>query len=143
VLNDLFSDNPGHSLYLRVRSAEEVGGWHQADRMGVSVGVVYDSEVNGCVTYLEQEMDHLVKHLQSFELVVGLNNKRFDNMVLSAYTSIDLIQQYCRSDIEITRDLLYYALEQGFLLFANKAKQKVRLPLAVEKTIEDILRSRY
>ncbi len=177
-----------------IRSAEEVGGWHQAHRMGVSVGVVYDSEINGCVTYLEHEMDRLVKHLQSFELVVGFNNKRFDNMVLSAYTGIDLnslpaldlleethnylgyrvslnslaehtlgkaktadglqalqwykegridlIQQYCRSDVEITRDLLFHALEQGFLLFANKAKQRVRLPLALEKTIMNILRSR-
>ena len=177
-----------------IRSAEEVGGWHQAHRMGVSVGVVYDSEINGCVTYLEHEMDRLVKHLQSLDLIVGFNNKRFDNIVLSAYTSIDLnslpaldlleethnylgyrlslnslaehtlgkaktadglqalqwykegridlIQQYCRSDVEMTRDLLYHALEQGFLLFANKSKQKVRLPLALEKTIVNILSKR-
>jgi DEAD/DEAH box helicase domain-containing protein len=52
---------------------------------------------------------------------------------------IDLIQRYCRMDVEITRDLLYHCLEQGFLLFANKAKQKVRLPLALEKTIVNIL----
>ncbi|MBU1567240.1 MAG: DEAD/DEAH box helicase [Proteobacteria bacterium] len=174
-----------------IRSAEEVGGWNQAHRMGVSVGVVFDSEINDCVTYLEHEMDRLVTHLQSFELVVGFNNKRFDNIVLSSYTNIDLnslpaldlleethnylgyrlslnslaqhtlgkaktadglqalkwykegridlIQRYCRSDVEITRDLLYHALEQGFLLFTNKAKQKVRLPLALEKTIANIL----
>ncbi|MDK9707735.1 MAG: DEAD/DEAH box helicase [Desulforhopalus sp.] len=174
-----------------IRSAEEVGGWHQAQRMGISVAVVYDSEIGDCVTYLEHEMSDLVKHLQTFELVVGFNNKRFDNIVLSAYTDIDLqslptldlleeahkylgyrlslnslaehtlgqaksadglqalkwykegridlIQQYCRKDVEITRDLLLYALEQGFLLFTNKAKQKVRLPLNLEKTIESIL----
>ncbi len=174
-----------------IRSAEEVGGWHQAHLMGVSVGVVYDSEINDCVTYLEREMDMLVKHLQSFDLIVGFNNKRFDNRVLSSYTSIDLnslpaldlleethnylgyrlslnslaehtlgkvktadglqalkwykegridlIQRYCRSDVEITRDLLYHALEQGFLIFANKAKQKVRLPLALEKVIVNIV----
>ncbi len=174
-----------------IRSAEEVSGWHQAHRMGVSVAVVYDSEINDCVTYLEHELDRLVTHLQSFELVVGFNNKRFDNIVLSSYTSIDLnslptldlleethnylgyrlslnslaehtlgkaktadglqalkwykegridlIQRYCRSDVEITRDLLYHALEHGFLLFANKAKQTVRLPLALEKAIGNIL----
>ncbi len=174
-----------------IRSAEEVGGWHHADKMGVSVAVVYDSEINDCVTYLEHEMDQLITHLQSFALIVGFNNKRFDNKVLSSYTTIDLnrlptldlleethnylgyrlslnslaehtlgtaktadglqalkwykegridlIQRYCRKDVEITRDLLYHALEQGFLLFANKAKQKVRLPLALEKRIVDIL----
>lgn len=174
-----------------IRSAEEVGGWHHAEKMGVSVAVVYDSTLNDFVTYLEDEMDRLVRHLQSLQLVVGFNNKRFDNKVLSAYTSvdlnklpsldlleeahnhlgyrlslnslaehtlgqaksadglqalqwykegrIDLIQKYCRKDVEITRDLLYHALEQGFLLFTNKARQKVRLPLALEKTIGKIL----
>ena len=52
---------------------------------------------------------------------------------------IDLIQSYCRKDVEITRDILYYALEQGFLLFTNKAKQVVRLPLALDTAIEKIL----
>lgn len=174
-----------------IRSAEEVGGWHRAQRMGISVAVVYDSEIGDCVTYLEHEISDFVKHLQTFELVVGFNNKRFDNLVLSAYTDIDLqflptldlleeahkylgyrlslnslaeqtlgqaksadglqalkwykegrldlIQKYCRKDVEITRDLLYHALEHGFLLFANKAKQKVRLPLKLETTIESIL----
>ena len=53
---------------------------------------------------------------------------------------IDLIQHYCKKDVEITRDILYHALEQGFLLFANKAKQTVRLPLALDAVIEKILR---
>jgi DEAD/DEAH box helicase domain-containing protein len=174
-----------------IRSAEEVGGWHHADRMGVSVAVVYDSVLGDYVTYLEHEMVDLIKHLRSFDLLVGFNNKRFDNKVLSAYTDfdlnrlpsldlleethnylgyrlslnslaehtlgkgktadglqalqwykegrIDLIQRYCRSDVEITRDLLHHGLEQGFLIFANKAKQKVRLPLALERTIVAIL----
>ena len=174
-----------------IRSAEEVGGWQQAQKMGVSVAVVYDSEIDACVTYLEHEMAQLVNHLQTLKLVVGFNNKRFDNKVLSSYTNvdlnalpaldlleethnylgyrislnslaehtlgktktadglqalrwykegrIDLIQKYCRSDVEITRDLLYHALEHGFLIFANKAKQKVRLPLSLENTIFRIL----
>ena len=32
----------------------------------------------------------LVRHLQQLDLVVGFNNKRFDNRVLSAYTSFNL-----------------------------------------------------
>ncbi|MBB5346497.1 DEAD/DEAH box helicase [Desulfoprunum benzoelyticum] len=48
---------------------------------------------------------------------------------------IDLIAQYCRKDVEITRDLLHFALEKGYLLFQNKAAKTVRLPLALEKII--------
>jgi len=174
------------------RSAAEVGGWHKCEKMGISVGVVFDSKLNDFVTYLEDEIVGLIDHLQSFDLVVGFNNRRFDNRVLSAYTTedmgrlptldlleevhaylgyrlslnrlaestlgveksadglqalkwykegrIDLISHYCRKDVEITRDLLYHALEWGYLLFANKAKQKVRLPLALDAAIETILR---
>ncbi|EKD39511.1 MAG: hypothetical protein ACD_75C00380G0003 [uncultured bacterium] len=174
-----------------IRSADEVGGWNQAHKMGISVAVVFDSELNDYVTYLEHEIDQLVNHLSSFNLIVGFNNKRFDNRVLSAYTSadlnqlpsldlleevhkylgyrlsldslaehtlgakktadglqalkwykegrLDLIQHYCRKDVEITRNLLYHGLEQGYFLFTNKAKQKVRLPLTLEKTICGIL----
>jgi DEAD/DEAH box helicase domain-containing protein len=176
-----------------IRSAEEVGGWKNACRMGVSVAVVYDSEINDFVTYLEHEIDKLVSHLASFDLIVGFNNKRFDNRVLSAYTDknlallptldlleeihsylgyrlslnrlaehtlgakksadglqalawykegrIDLIQHYCKKDVELTRDILFHGLEQGFLLFANKAKQIVRLPLALDTAIENILKN--
>lgn len=167
-----------------IRSAEEVGGWHKCEKMGVSVGVVFDSQLGDYVTYLEHEVNDLVDHLQRLDLVVGFNNRRFDNRVLSAYTNIDLdglptldlleviydflgyrlslnrlaestlgikksadglqalkwyregridlIQQYCRKDVEITRDLLYYGLEKGYFLFTNKAKQKVRLPLVLD-----------
>lgn len=72
------------------RSANEVGGWHRAERMGISVAVVYDSRLEGYVTYLEDEIDQLVTHLFELELVVGFNNKRFDNKVLSRYTNKDL-----------------------------------------------------
>lgn len=176
-----------------IRSAEEVGGWGKAHRMGVSVAVLFDSLAGECITFLEGEMDQLIERLQRSDLIVGFNNKRFDNVVLSAYTKenlsllptldlleeihgylgyrlslnrlaevtlgekksadglqalqwykegrIDLIQKYCRKDVIITRDLLYYALEKGYLLFSNKAKQEVRLPLALDKKIAAILQN--
>jgi DEAD/DEAH box helicase domain-containing protein len=69
------------------RSAHEVGGWHRAERMGVSVAVLYDSRENTFFSFQEHEIDRLIDHLFSLDLVVGFNNKRFDNRVLSAYTS--------------------------------------------------------
>ena len=68
------------------RSAAEVGGWHRSDRMGISVVVLYDSVADSFRTYLEKDIPGLIGDLQSFELVVGFNNKRFDNRVLSAYS---------------------------------------------------------
>jgi len=68
------------------RSAAEVGGWHRADRMGISVAVLYDSVSDSFKTYLEKDIRDLISDLRTFDLVVGFNNKRFDNRVLSAYT---------------------------------------------------------
>jgi DEAD/DEAH box helicase domain-containing protein len=72
------------------RSAAEVGGWHRADRMGISVAVLYDSDSDCFKTYLEKDIPDLIRDLQSFDLVVGFNNKRFDNKVLSAYSVFNL-----------------------------------------------------
>ena len=72
------------------RSAIESGGWSMAHRMGVSVGVIYDSQLDGFVTYFEDEIDRLLEHLFSCQLVVGYNCKRFDYVVLTPYTRENL-----------------------------------------------------
>lgn len=72
------------------RSAQEVGGWHRAARMGISVAVLYDGRLDEFFTFEEHETGQLIEHLFSLELVIGFNNKRFDNQVLSAYTSRQL-----------------------------------------------------
>jgi DEAD/DEAH box helicase domain-containing protein len=163
------------------RSAAEVGGWHRAERMGVSMGVVYDSREERFFAYREEEMEKLVDRLFSCDLVVGFNNLRFDNRVLSAYTGrdlaalptldilqeiirrlgyrlsldrvaehtlgakksadglaalrwyaqgrFDLIEEYCRKDVEITRDIYLFGRRNGHILFANKAGEVVRCPV--------------
>jgi DEAD/DEAH box helicase domain-containing protein len=164
------------------RSAAEVGGWHRADRMGVSVAVLYDSADAGFHVFLEQDMHKLMQHLKDLELVVGFNVKRFDYKVLSAYAGkerfdrlptldmLDVIQQrlgyrlsldhlakatlmaektadglqalawwaegrvqkiidYCTKDVAITRDLYLHGRDKGYLLFTNKARKLVRLPV--------------
>ncbi len=180
------SELPGHFAVFDVetkKSAAEVGGWHRAERMGVSVVVLYDSQIDGYLTFYEDEIDKLVCHLQKVQLVVGFNNKRFDNRVLSAYTRFDLnslptfdileevkgrlgyrlsldrlaehtlgvtktadglqalkwykegrmdeIVQYCQKDVEITRDLFLFGIENGYLIFQNKAGHKVRCPFGI------------
>jgi len=173
------------------RSAQEVGGWHRAERMGVSVAVLYDAGSDTFSSYREEDIGRLVDRLFSLDLVIGFNNKRFDNRVLGAYTEkrlgdlptldileeiytqlgyrlslerlaehtlgvrksgngllalqwfqegrLDLIDRYCRKDVEITRDLFLYGLRRRYLLFRNKAGMVVRLPVDFANRVQDIL----
>ena len=169
------------------KSAQEVGGWHRADRMGISVAVLYDSELDEYITFREHDIPDLVEHLKRLDLVVGFNNKRFDNMVLSAYTSFDLnrlptldileevknrlgyrlsldhlgeqtlnakksanglmalkwykqgridkIIEYCKKDVEITKDIFLFGFRNQYLLFKNKAGKKVRCPVRFDASL--------
>jgi DEAD/DEAH box helicase domain-containing protein len=92
------------------RSAAEVGGWHRADRMGISVAILYDSASDSFKTYLEKDIPDLIKDLQSFELVVGFNNKQFDNRVLSAYTVFNLESLPTLDIMDVIKDRLGYRL---------------------------------
>ena len=42
---------------------------------------------------------------------------------------LDLIESYCRKDVEITRDLFAYGLARGHLLFDRKAEGRLRVPV--------------
>ena len=172
-------------------SAQEVGGWHRADLMRVSVAVLYESEGEEFTVYTEATIDQLISRLFKLDLVIGFNNKRFDNKVLSAYSdqdlgllpSFDLLEviseqlgyrlslqrlaektlkvnkegdglealrwfrqgemaklvEYCRKDVEITRDLFYFGLRQRHLLFQNKAGKEVRLPVDFAQSMQAVL----
>ncbi|MBM9616461.1 DEAD/DEAH box helicase [Desulfobulbus rhabdoformis] len=163
------------------KSAAEVGGWNKAEKMLVSVAVVYDAMLDDYLVFREGEVGELIQHLQSLELVVGFNNKRFDNQVLNGYGEhglathptvdilevvknqlgyrlslnnlaentlgvqksadglmalkwyrqgrIDKIITYCTKDVEVTRDLFLFGLENRYLLFKNKAGSLVRCPV--------------
>jgi DEAD/DEAH box helicase domain-containing protein len=71
------------------RSAAEVGGWHRADRMGISCGVVYDAQKDVFNEYGDSQISSLIEDLKAFELVVGFNIKRFDYRVLKGYSDFD------------------------------------------------------
>jgi DEAD/DEAH box helicase domain-containing protein len=43
---------------------------------------------------------------------------------------IGKIEEYCRQDVAVTRDLFLFGRENGYLLFTNKAKQLVRVPVS-------------
>lgn len=106
------------------KSAAEVGGWHNAHKMGISVAVVYDSQLDGFVTYLEHETDKLVEHLFSLDLVVGFNNRRFDNIVLGAYSRKNLHNLVVLDLLEVVRKQLGYRLSLDSLAKFTLGKEK-------------------
>jgi len=163
------------------RSAQEVGGWHRADNMGISCAVLYNSKTNTYDTYRDHQIEDLIAVMRQMKLIIGFNIKRFDYRVLSGYVQtdysqfqtldllehvhqrlgyrlslghlgeitlgapksanglqalrwwkegkIDEIIDYCKKDVEITRDLYIFGKQKGYVLFRNKAKQIVRLPV--------------
>ena len=74
------------------KSADEVGGWNNISRMGLSVGVTYSSARGDYRIYGEKQVDDLLTDLQRADLVVGFNVLRFDYEVLHGYTAYDLTQ---------------------------------------------------
>ncbi len=163
------------------RSAAEVGGWHKAGDMGVSIVVVYDSKSAKFTAYTQEELGALFIQLRQCQCVVGFNNSRFDYAVLQTFAPYDLqslptvdmlqkikerlsyrvsldniaaatlgepksadglqalqwwkegeiekIRVYCQKDVEITQRVYLFGLEHGYVLFTNKAGQKVRVPV--------------
>ncbi len=71
------------------RLAQEVGGWRNAARMGVSLAVAH-SERDGFLTFSEERIPALIDLLCRADLVVGFNQLRFDYEVLKAYTDVNL-----------------------------------------------------
>ena len=72
------------------RSAEEVGGWHNAHLMRVSLAVIHDSLEQRFTTFFEADVERLLQRLAGADLVIGFNVRRFDYQVLRGYTDFDL-----------------------------------------------------
>jgi len=82
-----------HYMVLDVetrRSALEVGGWHRAGDMGVSVAVLYDSGTDAFLPFEQDALPELFRLLMQAELVVGFNVLGFDYAVLQPFAEIRL-----------------------------------------------------
>jgi DEAD/DEAH box helicase domain-containing protein len=156
------------------RSADEVGGWSKAHRMGIAVAVALHLEEGRFETFLEPDVPRLVAALKGAGLVIGYNSRRFDYAVLSGYTGedyartlptldlletlhgrlrfrvglghvaretlgvdksadglaslewvrqgrLDLVEEYCRRDVEILRDVYLFGRREGHVVVSTKA----------------------
>ena len=72
------------------KSADDVGGWNNIHKMGLAVGVVWDSVDQDYFVYEEKEAKKLVEKLRAADLVVGFNVIGFDYTVLQPYSDFDL-----------------------------------------------------
>ncbi len=157
---------------------EEVGGREHADRLGMSLGVVYDYGSGLYRTYFEANAGDLVDEVLSADLVVGFNIIRFDYVVLQPYTLHDLkkvktldilsqttavlgfrvslesfvqatlgvgkmadglqavewfkagrldkLEEYCRKDVDLTRQLYEFGKQNGRIYFLEKTSGRRR-----------------
>lgn len=161
------------------KSAAQVGGWHHSDMMRMSLGVVYDHSDRSYTTYREEQVQELIQHLLSADMVVGFNIDHFDLQVLSYYSRYvnriktfdmlpeikkvlthrlsldalakhtlgqgktaeglqaiawfeqsqwDLLEAYCQADVALTKDLFFFALRYGYLLYERQG-EIIKIPL--------------
>ncbi len=97
------------------RSAEEVGGWHNAHLMRLAVGVVWDTRSERFESFGEAEVHRLLQRLAEADLVVGFNVLRFDYAVLRGYTDKDLERLATFDVLEAIRDRIGFRLSLGHL----------------------------
>jgi DEAD/DEAH box helicase domain-containing protein len=162
------------------RSAQEVGGWNNAHKMGISVGVALVLEEGRFEVFPEERVGDLAELLDRATLVVGFNIRRFDFRVLSGYTGLDyarrlrtldlledvhrrigfrvklddlaketlgagksadglqclewvkqgrfdLVEAYCRRDVEVLRDLYLHGRREGCVWFRHEERGRVKV----------------
>ncbi|MDI9401373.1 MAG: ribonuclease H-like domain-containing protein [Verrucomicrobiota bacterium] len=117
------------------RSAEEVGGWGYADRMGMSIGVTYSTARGSYQIYDEAHVMDLIHELQRADLVVGYNHCGFDYKVLMGYYPMDLCA------IIPSLDMLEEV--QKFISHRLKMDSLAQITLGVEKTAEGLQALRW
>ena len=94
------------------KSSEEVGGWHNAQEMLVSVVVTHSSADNRFHIYEEDDLSSLFEDLRQADLIVGYNIQDFDYAVLSRYApysvenlpTLDMmkvVQAQCRKKVKL------------------------------------------
>ncbi len=72
------------------RSAKEVGGWHNAADMGVSIAVLYDSSDDSFTPYTQDELGLLFNRLTQASRIIGFNIVKFDYSVLQPFCPYNL-----------------------------------------------------
>jgi len=74
------------------KSANEVGGWANVDKMLVSIAVSWSGR-DGFRQWSENEMPAFIGYLIQFDRIISYNGDGFDSKVVSHYGDVSLIQK--------------------------------------------------
>lgn len=162
-------------------SADDVGGWRNSHKMGISAAVVYSFEKDGYEVYTEKDADLFISRLEGAKCIIGFNNVGFDNKVITGYRipdfsktmvfdiladvlsktgrrfsldnmagatigasktadglqalewykngEMDKIIEYCKADVEVTKNLFLHGAERGFVNALLKEGAVIRIPV--------------
>lgn len=97
------------------RSAQEVGGWHNAAAMGVSCAVLWDMQSGTFEDYLQEDLPAMTRRLTQFDLVVGFNVLGFDYRVLRGCLDFDFHALPTLDILKVVLDRLGYRLSLDHL----------------------------
>lgn len=86
------------------RLAQEVGGWDNIDRLGVSAAVLLDIEPDKYIHFTEDLVQALIDSIHGAERIIGFNLIRFDYVVLKPY-GLDLTQTLVDKTTDMLRDV--------------------------------------
>ena len=111
------------------KSADEVGGWGNISKMGMSIGVTYSTARGEYKIYGEPQVNDLIAELQRADLIVGFNNLRFDYEVLHGYSALDLTQLPTLDMLVVLNEKLGHRLSLDSIATAT---------FGVEKTAEGL-----
>lgn len=95
---------PGDIVYFDLetrRTANDVGGWGNKHKMGISVAVTFSTKLNEYMIYTEDEAGALIDQLRRADLVVGFNHIGFDYEVLLGHSIFDFRDQLRSLDMLI------------------------------------------
>lgn len=160
--------------------AQDVGGWQNIDKLGVSVACLYDSKTGETLAFQENELEHMHRICKE-RLIIGYNVIGFDLKVLTSYGfdskkldvfdimldvennsgwryvkldniakgtlgteksadglqavewykqgKIDQIIEYCKKDVEITRDIFVYGMKNGQIKISKSDGDVATVPV--------------
>lgn len=83
------------------RTANDVGGWGNKHKMGMSIGVTFSTKTGEYHIYTEQTVEALITQLRRADLVIGFNHVHFDYGVLGQYYPFDLAQELRSLDLMV------------------------------------------
>jgi hypothetical protein len=81
------------------RTANDVGGWGNKHKMGVSVACTYSTKLGEYLIYTEEEIPDLIHQMVRADLVVGFNHISFDYEVLLGHSIFDFRDQLRSLDL--------------------------------------------